>query len=965
MSTRKPLGVYYNDDNSPCWAFADRAALSRALGLTAYQLRNGMEADGSYTISPGFVARVLEPSVYRNDIRNRLGNTSDSDAIELMRNSQKPTLLPEARRECAKCQRELVVNTDNFQYNSARSYFHPVCRECHNDVNKANHAKKRALREEAGSFTCDLCKGSCARRERADAEMSICKTCKQKQVDQMLPTDRKAVGVFCRTEAGWNPNPIWTFPTAYAFYHPAGVGQNGFESALRRGFWSPAKDSPHQLRYISREIFESTHIIKNRASDVLNAIQSGSMLQDTISDQPTVSPCSQCQRELPRTSEYYSREGSSLRTTCRSCRSAADALRKSRASEAYKEMGWFFCNDCNDVHYSDEVERSSDRDGCKLSYNRNRVAITKERALATDPSMVDGHPCHEPHCKKPFKPEDFKWKQTRWSSSCRECFNSKKYWAVWREKKRTQDLVEYLRYYALQQFDFRRRNPEVLEAYNRDRRTDPNRRLRVIKESAAKRGIAFHTEDEAEMLRILREPCMYCESTPATGAGLNGLDRIDAGGAYSINNVVASCPLDNMLKCDSTPEDYIRRMCLIHTIGKKNGVVIDFDVVPRTNFSGANSPAVWGRKEGVESSGEGAVGQCYLCERRGKLGIDRVDSNESYVDEDNRRPCCWPCNKIKRDLSLPALYLHASRVYAVHQNEYTETAIVPTTRPEAAPRAPVEPSSSSHAPRLAHVMNFIITDENDVTVAAYKTKKELAAALQITPPNLNSRLEREGTGDTCVLEGGWIIKRIQTEPLKPIEHSEAFAIYLSSLEPLAAPKPRAKRKLRTNEWILILDENDANTTLAKYSSIKALADALGLSGHAAISRQLEKGKLLDRWPVRYGEEEPCTLQDEFPEMYTGKRICVYDNNTLVATARTEAALAKIISEADPANQGDAVLFRKIVDKHRHAIGRALRKNGELHGKNGRVYTLARVSGDSLDEEDTGNDFATQFNSSSA
>ena len=54
---------------------------------------------------------------------------------------------------------------------------------------------------------------------------------------------------------------------------------------------------------------------------------------------------------------------------------------------------------------------------------------------------------------------------------------------------------------------------------------------------------------------------------------------------------------------------------------------------------------------------------CFYCDSPIEtVGIDRVDNFQGYHD-DNVVPCCWPCNQMKRILSVEEFIAHISKIY--------------------------------------------------------------------------------------------------------------------------------------------------------------------------------------------------------------------------------------------------------------------------------------------------------------
>ncbi len=56
------------------------------------------------------------------------------------------------------------------------------------------------------------------------------------------------------------------------------------------------------------------------------------------------------------------------------------------------------------------------------------------------------------------------------------------------------------------------------------------------------------------------------------------------------------------------------------------------------------------------------VAPCTYCGKDTGQGIDRIDSNRGYTD-DNVCACCKTCNYMKRDLSLEDFKNHIALVY--------------------------------------------------------------------------------------------------------------------------------------------------------------------------------------------------------------------------------------------------------------------------------------------------------------
>lgn len=73
-----------------------------------------------------------------------------------------------------------------------------------------------------------------------------------------------------------------------------------------------------------------------------------------------------------------------------------------------------------------------------------------------------------------------------------------------------------------------------------------NKRLDSIKRSAEKREISWELDDEVAK-EMITKPCVYCGHLDIT-VRVNGIDRMDSFGYYSIDNCVPCCKGCNFMK---------------------------------------------------------------------------------------------------------------------------------------------------------------------------------------------------------------------------------------------------------------------------------------------------------------------------------------------------------------------------------------------------------------------------------
>lgn len=83
--------------------------------------------------------------------------------------------------------------------------------------------------------------------------------------------------------------------------------------------------------------------------------------------------------------------------------------------------------------------------------------------------------------------------------------------------------------------------------------------------SAKRRGLCFELTKE-QCVKMFLMPCDYCGSTPSKvrkarnrsdGAAINGIDRVDSLGGYTLENCVPCCSACNFAKRDMPRDEFI------------------------------------------------------------------------------------------------------------------------------------------------------------------------------------------------------------------------------------------------------------------------------------------------------------------------------------------------------------------------------------------------------------------------
>jgi hypothetical protein len=91
-------------------------------------------------------------------------------------------------------------------------------------------------------------------------------------------------------------------------------------------------------------------------------------------------------------------------------------------------------------------------------------------------------------------------------------------------------------------------------------------RMSYYRTNAKKRGLDFLLSKD-EFLRIIKMDCFYCGLPPMP---MNGVDRKDNSYGYIEGNCVPCCARCNVMKMDSSVEDFLRHCIeIVHHQNKK------------------------------------------------------------------------------------------------------------------------------------------------------------------------------------------------------------------------------------------------------------------------------------------------------------------------------------------------------------------------------------------------------------
>lgn len=399
-------------------------------------------------------------------------------------------------------------------------------------------------------------------------------------------------------------------------------------------------------------------------------------------EQETVKVCNTCDKPEGEVKFEGTRKKCNI---CRGKRQTENIKNKSDNGETKKctkcgtinLVNKFHGNVCETCHRNKNTEN-----------NQNKVAHTDDggRQIAIDnPSKHSD--CN--HCNKKFDKDLFKYdiQKCVFISTCKECFNKRKYYEKWRQKMRKTDLEGYLRHNAKIQKEYLDKHPEKRLEMNEKQKIDINVKIKGVIKSAKQRNIYFEQNDIEKLKEKLTFNCGYCGYLHYKY--LNGLDRLDNNIGYTDDNCIPCCRTCNFMKQDYTFEILINKLEQIYDF-MENYKCFEVDEYyrPYTNFGCGkkieNKNKDLSKKDEKYIKSQFKQSTCFYCNHSDliiNLGIDRIDSNKSYYIE-NCVPCCSMCNYMKKDLIQEDFVRHVRKIISHFAKIYEEDKIEKTEKTE-------------------------------------------------------------------------------------------------------------------------------------------------------------------------------------------------------------------------------------------------------------------------------------------
>lgn len=257
----------------------------------------------------------------------------------------------------------------------------------------------------------------------------------------------------------------------------------------------------------------------------------------------------------------------------------------------------------------------------------------------------------------------------------------KKYYQAYRDKKRTENEDEFLQHNAEIAKNWRNNNKEHLSAW---RKKDFITRITAIKQQALKKGIEWSdTMTYTICKEMMSNVCFYCNYK--NDDILNGIDRINSNGSYTIDNCKPCCKCCNFMKKCLDINTFIKRCKHISKFHNGFGYLYPelwVDTRSITTYNNYKDRAIKKELEynlTLEQFNRIRIQNCYYCGKENTNthhnGVDRIDSNLGY-SIDNCVSCCGECNYMKGKLTDKD-FIEQCQIIATIHDDYIDIVDIP------------------------------------------------------------------------------------------------------------------------------------------------------------------------------------------------------------------------------------------------------------------------------------------------
>lgn len=237
-------------------------------------------------------------------------------------------------------------------------------------------------------------------------------------------------------------------------------------------------------------------------------------------------------------------------------------------------------------------------------------------------------------------------------------------------------------------YGIQRRKEEIRAEYRdqkkqKDKPDNVNTKIESYQRHAYEKGLKFDESNTETVIKMFYDSCYYCERS-YNGINSNGIDRINNGKGYYINNVVSCCTTCNMMKNVLDFNTFIER--IVHILSLYNFCKpMFFTDVFMDHISGSHRDykkcaQKHKREFNLEPKDFLSIikGNCYLCGKPNsgthRNGIDRINNDYGY-SVDNCASCCTSCNYLKGGNNLDTFFDKMLSIYNKFRNQIEEMII--------------------------------------------------------------------------------------------------------------------------------------------------------------------------------------------------------------------------------------------------------------------------------------------------
>lgn len=212
------------------------------------------------------------------------------------------------------------------------------------------------------------------------------------------------------------------------------------------------------------------------------------------------------------------------------------------------------CSECHELKHPDHFNHGLKCKACRSEREQQHRKINCEQA---DLDSTDGKPCTK--CGADFSADNFRRQGDRWSSWCKPCYNSARYYATWRSNRLAEDPAAYREHNNAVLRKWRSEHPASVAAYQLRQKTDPSCIWKRWLRQSQQRGIEVALDEADNLQQLFCQECFYCGYLPPAGAPLNTLDRVDNDvRLYSMATCVPCCVPCNWLKGSKSVAEFLQ-----------------------------------------------------------------------------------------------------------------------------------------------------------------------------------------------------------------------------------------------------------------------------------------------------------------------------------------------------------------------------------------------------------------------